>query len=149
MTAMYATIDPLIFKQETKVTHRPLKTIRQSMLSLGAGLAAIMLTSPGALAQQPNAKIGLFLELTGGSASTTSEASQFGVELAVQEINAAGGIGGRKLQLVVADTQTDPTVGVGEIKRLVQQEKVDFVFGPPILTGPPDYHFAVISAAFG
>ena len=48
-------------------------------------------------AQQPNAKIGLFLELTGGSASTTSEASQFGVELAVQEINAAGGIGGRKL----------------------------------------------------
>jgi len=27
--------------------------------------------------------------------------------------------------------------------------QVDFVFGPPILTGPPDYHFAVISAAFG
>ena len=82
--------------------------------------------------QQQNAKIGLFLELTGGSASTTSEASQFGVELAVQEINAAGGIGGRKLQLVVADTQTDPTVGVGEMKRLVQQEKVEFVFGPVI-----------------
>jgi len=100
----------------------------------GAGLAAMALALPAgtAHAQQPPAKLGLFLELTGGSASTTSEASQFGVELAVQEINAAGGIGGRKLQIVVADTQTDATVGVGEIKRLVQQEKVDFVFGPVI-----------------
>jgi len=106
----------------------------RSWLWRGAGLATTLLAIPltAALAQQPNVKVGLFLELTGGSASTTSEASQFGVELAVQEINAAGGIGGRKLQLVVADTQTDPTVGVGEIKRLVQQEKVEFVFGPVI-----------------
>jgi branched-chain amino acid transport system substrate-binding protein len=108
------------------------KKIRRSLLSLGAGVATLILAVPGGFAQQPNVKIGLFLELTGGSASTTSEASQFGVELAVQEINAAGGIGGRKVQLVVADTQTDPTVGVGEIKRLVQQEKVEFVFGPVI-----------------
>lgn len=98
------------------------------------GIAALAATAGlgAASAQEGPAKIGLFLELTGGSASTTSEASQFGVELAVQEINAAGGIRGRKLQLVVADTQTDATVGVGEIKRLVQQEKVEFVFGPVI-----------------
>ena len=83
-------------------------------------------------AQEGPVKIGLFLELTGGSASTTSEASQLGVELAVSEINAAGGIGGRQLQLVVADTQTDATVGVGEMKRLVLQEGVQFVFGPVI-----------------
>ena len=110
----------------------PRKMFRQSPLLLGVALAAALVTMPHSDAQQQNAKIGLFLELTGGSASTTSEASQFGVELAVQEINAAGGIAGRKLQLVVADTQTDPTVGVGEMKRLVQQEKVDFVFGPVI-----------------
>jgi len=110
----------------------PRKMFRQSPLLLSVALAAMLVTMPHSGAQQQNAKIGLFLELTGGSASTTSEASQFGVELAVQEINAAGGIAGRKLQLVVADTQTDPTVGVGEMKRLVQQEKVDFVFGPVI-----------------
>ena len=110
----------------------PRKMFRQSPLLLSVALAAVLVTMPHSGAQQQNAKIGLFLELTGGSASTTSEASQFGVELAVQEINAAGGIAGRKLQLVVADTQTDPTVGVGEMKRLVQQEKVDFVFGPVI-----------------
>jgi len=98
----------------------------------GIATALLALSATGALAQEPNAKIGLFLELTGGSASTTSEASQFGVELAVKEINAAGGIAGRKLDIVVADTQTDPTVGVGEIKRLIQQDKVDFVFGPVI-----------------
>jgi ABC-type branched-subunit amino acid transport system substrate-binding protein len=110
----------------------PRKLFRQSPLLLAVALATMLVAMPHSGAQQQNAKIGLFLELTGGSASTTSEASQFGVELAVQEINAAGGIAGRKLQLVVADTQTDPTVGVGEMKRLVQQEKVEFVFGPVI-----------------
>jgi ABC-type branched-subunit amino acid transport system substrate-binding protein len=99
------------------------------------GVAALALTTASvmpALAQQGPVKIGLFLELTGGSASTTSEASQLGVDLALSEINAGGGIGGRKLELVVADTQTDATVGVGEMKRLVLQDKVSFVFGPVI-----------------
>ncbi|MGF7162877.1 ABC-type branched-subunit amino acid transport system substrate-binding protein [Rhodoligotrophos appendicifer] len=99
---------------------------------LAAAILAASLPMAPAIAQEAPAKIGLFLELTGGSASTTSEASQLGVELAISEINAAGGIGGRKLQMVVADTQTDATVGVGEMKRLVLQDEVDFVFGPVI-----------------
>jgi branched-chain amino acid transport system substrate-binding protein len=103
--------------------------LRAAMLGATA-LAGLGIAS--ASAQQPPVKIGLFLELTGGSASTTSEASQFGVELALKEINAAGGIAGRKIETVVADTQTDATVGVGEMKRLTQQEKVEFVFGPVI-----------------
>ncbi len=93
---------------------------------------ACTLPLSGAYAADDTAKIGLFLELTGGSASTTSEASQLGVELAIKEINEAGGVAGRKLEVVVADTQTDATVGVGEMKRLVLQEDVDFVFGPVI-----------------
>lgn len=99
---------------------------------LGSTALACALHLAPAMAQEDPAKIGLFLELTGGSASTTSEASQLGVELAVKEINDAGGIAGRKLEIVVADTQTDATVGVGEMKRLVLQEDVDFVFGPVI-----------------
>lgn len=93
---------------------------------------ACTLPLSAAYAAEDTAKIGLFLELTGGSASTTSEASQLGVELAIKEINDAGGVAGRKLEMVVADTQTDATVGVGEMKRLVLQEDVDFVFGPVI-----------------
>lgn len=91
---------------------------------------AAFVASP-AMAQKPPIKVGEFLDLTGGVA-TAAEAARLGIDLAVKEINDAGGIDGRKLQIITADTQTDPTVGVGEIKRLVQQDKVDVVFGPII-----------------
>jgi branched-chain amino acid transport system substrate-binding protein len=84
-----------------------------------------------AAAQAPPIKLGEFLDMTGGGA-TAAESAKLGVDIAVAQINAAGGIGGRHIDVVTADTQTDPTVGVGEIKRLVQQDKVDAVFGPVI-----------------
>src|SRR4051794_36586744 len=76
-------------------------------------------------------KIGEWLDITGGGA-TAAESARLGTDVAIQEINQGGGIAGRKIVTVTADTQTDPTVGVGEIKRLVQQEKVDIVIGPVI-----------------
>jgi branched-chain amino acid transport system substrate-binding protein len=69
--------------------------------------------------------------LTGGGASA-AEAAQFGSDVAIQEVNSKGGIAGRKLQIITADTQTDATVGVGEMKRLVLQEKVNIIIGPVI-----------------
>lgn len=102
-----------------------------------AALTAVSLTGMMALigpaaAQGKPIKLGVFSEFTGGSAGTTSEAVQLGVRLAVEDINKAGGLGGRKIEIVVADTQTDATVGVGEMKRLALQEKVDLVIGPVI-----------------
>jgi branched-chain amino acid transport system substrate-binding protein len=47
-----------------------------------------------------------------------------GMELAVEEINAAGGVDGRPLELVVADDQSDPDEGVSGIERLVEQDVV-------------------------
>jgi branched-chain amino acid transport system substrate-binding protein len=44
-----------------------------------------------------------------------------GMELAVQEINAEGGVDGRPLELVVADDQSDPDEGVSGIERLIEQ----------------------------
>ena len=76
-------------------------------------------------------KLGEFLDVTGGGA-TAAETTKFAVDVAVADINAAGGIAGRPLVVVTGDTQTDPTVGVGEMKRLVQQEKVDVLIGPVI-----------------
>jgi branched-chain amino acid transport system substrate-binding protein len=82
-------------------------------------------------AQASPIKLGEFLDITGGGA-TSAESAKLGTEVAVAQINAAGGIAGRQVDIVTGDTQTDPTVGVGEIKRLVQQEKVDLVIGPVI-----------------
>jgi branched-chain amino acid transport system substrate-binding protein len=74
-------------------------------------------------------KIGAMIPLTGGGA-TVGESGQIAVELAAKHINAAGGIGGRQIQLVIADYQTDATAGVSEIKRLVHQEKIEMMVGP-------------------
>jgi branched-chain amino acid transport system substrate-binding protein len=81
------------------------------------------------LAQGAPIKIGAMIPLTGGGA-TVGESGQIAVELAVRNINAAGGIAGRRVQLVIADYQTEATVGVSEAKRLVFQEKVDLMIGP-------------------
>jgi branched-chain amino acid transport system substrate-binding protein len=96
---------------------------------IAAGVVAACLAVGTALAQSPPLKLGVFFEFT-GAASYPAESGRFGVDLAIDEINKAGGIAGRKIQPVYADNQTDPTVAVGEIKRLVLQEKVDAVIGP-------------------
>jgi branched-chain amino acid transport system substrate-binding protein len=82
-------------------------------------------------AADPPIRLGEFLDITGGGA-TAAETTKFALDIAVADINAAGGISGRRIVAITADTQTDPTVDVGEITRLVQQEKVDVVFGPLI-----------------
>lgn len=104
---------------------------RNRYRALVYSISACILAAGTALAQSPPIKAGEFLDITGGGASA-AEAARLGIELAVQEINRGGGIGGRRIDLLTSDTQTDPTVGVGEIKRLVLQEKVELVFGPLI-----------------
>src|SRR5271166_6511436 len=99
---------------------------RSAIPSLAA--AALLLTST-AFAQTAPIKVGIFMSMTGPSAAS-SAANRFGADLAIQEINAAGGIQHRQLVAVYGDDQADPTIGVGEIKRLVFQEKVDIVVGP-------------------
>ena len=51
------------------------------------------------------------------------------VELAVEEINEAGGIGGRPVELVKADNASDPQTGIEKSRELVTQEGCDIVFG--------------------
>lgn len=67
--------------------------------------------------------------------SFTGDLSDFGVahqnagQLAVDEINAAGGVGGQPIEIVSGDTQTDPTTGSSEATRLIEVEDVDFILG--------------------
>ena len=75
--------------------------------------------------------MGQLLSFTGAGASG---AFAFGVgnRIAVADINRAGGILGRQIDIVAADDQTDPTVAVSEATRLVSQEKVHMIMGPAI-----------------
>ena len=73
-------------------------------------------------------KIGFLGTLTGPAAFLGMN-GRYGVELAVKEINAKGGIAGRRVDLVVADDQGDTTAAVNEIRRLLFNEKVQLVTG--------------------
>ena len=104
---------------------------RRAAVPIGAAIMVCCLAATAQAQTKDPIKVGIFLDMTGGAA-TIAEASKFGVDLAVAEINRTGGIAGRQITTILADTQTDPTIGVGEMKRLVEQEKVDAVVGPVI-----------------
>jgi branched-chain amino acid transport system substrate-binding protein len=100
--------------------------MKRVLFGIAVVLASLFAT---AQAQRAPIKMGAMIPLTGGGA-TVGESAQIAVELAVRNINAAGGIAGRPVQLVIADYQTDATAGVSEVKRLVHQEKIEIMVGP-------------------
>ncbi len=73
-------------------------------------------------------KIG-FLYLMSGRLATAGTTSKQGAEIAIGEINAAGGINGRKVEAIYLDDKGDPTVALQEVDRLVKQERVSAVMG--------------------
>ncbi len=73
-------------------------------------------------------KVGIISPLT-GAWTVYGKAHISGFELAVDEINAAGGALGRKFELVVGDSKTEPRIVVEQANRLIRQEKVDFLAG--------------------
>jgi branched-chain amino acid transport system substrate-binding protein len=92
-------------------------------------LLAILLAfaAAPALAQQ-TIKIGLVTALSGQSARA-GEAITRGLAVAIDEINAKGGILGRKLELVRRDDEATPAKGVIAARELVFKEKVAVLFG--------------------
>ena len=92
-------------------------------VSLASGLAA------PAIAQNEPIRIGYLPALTGPSSSTGIGINR-GTVMAVEEINAAGGINGRKIELIVRDTQSDPTKAVNAVAELTQRQKVAIIWGP-------------------
>lgn len=116
-------------------------TIQRSWLPL---LAAAALTSAlsacggqptanapagtGASAPADGLKIGALLPTTGDLQSIGQPMSEI-LPLAVETINACGGVNGKPVSLILADDQTDPTVGVEGITKLVEVDKVAGVVG--------------------
>src|ERR1700760_2494541 len=88
--------------------------------------AALLVASP-ALADDA-IKFGLVAAMSGQSAKS-GEAIVRGLSLALDEINAAGGVLGKKVELVVRDDESNPAKGVVAARELVQREKVAVLFG--------------------
>lgn len=104
-------------------SRRPaLRAIAACTLALGA--AALTSTAWA----QSTIKLANIIELSGGGATAGTNFKN-GVELAVKEINAAGGILGKKIETTTSDTQSNPGVAKGLTQKAVDNE-VFAIFGP-------------------
>jgi branched-chain amino acid transport system substrate-binding protein len=81
----------------------------------------------GAMAQN-TVKVAAIVELSGGGATAGTNFKN-GVEMAVKEINTAGGVLGKKIELLTSDTTTNPGVALGLTKKAIDQD-VFAIFGP-------------------
>lgn len=103
--------------------------MRRREFIIGAGGAAAAAAMPGALrAQGKTVKIGTILSITGPGAFLGDHMKR-GMELAIEEINAKGGIDGKKIEWVFYDAETQSSRGVTATRRLVEQDKVDIIVG--------------------
>lgn len=92
-------------------------------------LAVALLVPAGGVMAAPPIKIGALFSVT-GPPSFLGEPERNTAQMVVDEINKAGGIKGRQLQLVVYDTQGDATKAVQAATRLIKEDKVVAIIGP-------------------
>ena len=103
---------------------------RRTVLT-GAAATSAVLAMPGLVrAQAPQIKIGILQPVT-GTLAQDGEYGRLGAEIALNEINAAGGIksmGGAKLEMVFGDARSNPEGGTAEVERM-QSEGVAAIVG--------------------
>ena len=106
----------------------PTNLTRRQALVLPAGVALGGLVGRSAMAAEP-VKIGLVAALSGPSAKS-GEGIIRGITIAIDEINARGGVlGGRMLELVRRDDESNPAKGQTAARELIDKEGVAVIFG--------------------
>src|SRR5258707_7419679 len=99
---------------------------RTRLFGCGALVAAsfgLALTAGSGVAEADSIKIGAPFNVTGGLSSLDAPALN-GAKLKAKEINDARGVLGKKIELVVYDTKTDPTVIASVASQLIHQDQV-------------------------
>jgi len=101
--------------------------MRNRLASAVLAIAAAAVLAGPALAQD-TIKIGVTEPLTGAFAASGNYVTQ-GARLAEEEINKAGGVLGKKIQLVVEDNKSNPTEAVATAEKLINSDKVPVMMG--------------------
>lgn len=104
-----------------------LSPLRRLLPCAAAVATAGMVLATPAQAEEP-IKVGLVAALSGQSAKS-GEALTRGLTVAIDEINAKGGILGRPVQLIRRDDESNPAKGMLAARELAQREKVTVLFG--------------------
>jgi branched-chain amino acid transport system substrate-binding protein len=98
------------------------------MKSMSMLVAALVLAAMPALSEEPPIKIGFSAEETGGGAAGGKQ-YVLTAQIWVDQVNAKGGLLGRKVQLIHYDDQSNPAVVPGIYTKLLDVDKIDLVMG--------------------
>lgn len=101
---------------------------RMATLAASAAAFALGVVSPQAYAADP-IRVGAVYAMTGG-ASFLGDVEAKAAQLAVDQANAAGGINGRKVELIVEDSKSTETAAVLSARKLITQNNVAAILGP-------------------
>jgi branched-chain amino acid transport system substrate-binding protein len=106
--------------------HARVELVRNVLGLLLAGALGLAACLPASA--QEVLKLGLVAAMSGQSAKS-GEAIVRGLSIAIDEINARGGLLGKKVELIVRDDESNPAKGAIAARELVQREKVAALFG--------------------
>lgn len=111
-------------------TKTTIRTSRRTILGSLAAIAALSVTSilAGAGTVEETIKVGHYGSMT-GSEATFGQSTDRGIRMAIQEINAKGGVKGRKIELITYDTKGDSSEAGKAVTRLITSDKVTAVLG--------------------
>jgi branched-chain amino acid transport system substrate-binding protein len=104
--------------------------MKTSIPSYKAVLAGAALAAFGAMAGAQDIKLGFNGDLSASPSAQSGHAAVLGMEAAIADVNAAGGVMGRKLVLVTRDDVSQPPKSIQNMSDLIDNEKVSAVFGP-------------------
>ena len=98
--------------------------------SINKLLGAAALSLFGLAAQAQDIKLGFNGDLSASPSALSGQAATLGLQAAIDDVNAAGGVLGRKLTLVIRDDLSQPPKSIQNMSDLIDNEKVVAVFGP-------------------
>src|SRR6478735_10133178 len=103
---------------------------RRALIKGAAARGAIQVTSPFIIGARGETaiRIGMVDPLTGVYAATAGN-EVMGAKLAVEQINAKGGILGRPIELLIEDSANDVGTGVQKARKLIERDQVQFLIG--------------------
>src|SRR5215510_7352086 len=95
--------------------------------AIATGVSSWSVQSDWANAAAP-IKVGIATDLTGAIAYVGNACANV-AKMVVKDVNDAGGILGRPIELFIVDTASNESIGVANVRRLIQRDRVDVVLG--------------------
>jgi branched-chain amino acid transport system substrate-binding protein len=96
-------------------------------------VVVVVFLVPRQTAAPSEIRVGLLSELTGEAAAWGKDLKE-GIDLAVEQVNLAGGINGKRLQVFVEDDQGKARVGVNAVMKLISQDRIEVLLGVAVST---------------